>query len=110
MLFKARGVSPVFFLFSPPPMQPSRRLCDAGAVCVFAVWGTTSKRLITRRTHNAVRNKVAIVTGAATGIGQAIAIRFAQEGASVIVDYVGKPGSADDTIQKITSAAQGGGG
>lgn len=51
-----------------------------------------------------LENKVAIVTGAATGIGQAIAMRFAQEGASVIVDYVGKLGSADDTIQKIQSA------
>jgi glucose 1-dehydrogenase len=35
--------------------------------------------------------KVAIVTGAATGIGKAIAIRFAQEGAAVVIDYVGDP-------------------
>ena len=45
--------------------------------------------------------KVAIVTGAATGIGQAIATTFAREGAAVVVDYVGKPGSADDTLAKI---------
>jgi glucose 1-dehydrogenase len=38
-----------------------------------------------------LKDKVAIVTGAATGIGQAIAIRFALEGASVVVDYVGEP-------------------
>jgi NAD(P)-dependent dehydrogenase (short-subunit alcohol dehydrogenase family) len=37
------------------------------------------------------QNKVAIVTGAATGIGHAIAVRFAREGASVVVDYVGSP-------------------
>jgi glucose 1-dehydrogenase len=35
-----------------------------------------------------LKHKVAIVTGAATGIGQAIAIRFAREGASVVIDYV----------------------
>ena len=49
-------------------------------------------------------NKVAIITGAATGIGQAIAITMAREGASVVVDYVGKPGTADDTVNQIQSA------
>ncbi len=49
-------------------------------------------------------DKVAIITGAATGIGQAIAITMAREGASVVVDYVGKPGTADDTIHQIESA------
>ena len=49
-------------------------------------------------------NKVAIITGAATGIGQAIAITMAREGASVVVDYVGKPGTADDTAHQIESA------
>lgn len=48
--------------------------------------------------------KVAIVTGAATGIGQAIAVAFAAEGAAVVVDYVGKPESASETLAKITAA------
>jgi glucose 1-dehydrogenase len=47
--------------------------------------------------------KVAIVTGAATGIGQALAVRFAREGASVVVDYVGKPDAAIKTEQEISS-------
>jgi len=51
-----------------------------------------------------LENKVAIITGAATGIGQAIAITMAREGASVVVDYVGKPGTADDTVHQIESA------
>ena len=44
-----------------------------------------------------LQDKVAIVTGAATGIGQAIAIRFAREGAAVVVDYIGKPDVASKT-------------
>lgn len=50
-----------------------------------------------------LQNKVAIVTGAATGIGQAIAIRFAKEGAAVVVDYVGKPDAPSQTEHEIAS-------
>lgn len=38
--------------------------------------------------------KVAVVTGAATGIGKAIATAFARAGAGVAIDYVGKPDHA----------------
>jgi glucose 1-dehydrogenase len=48
-----------------------------------------------------LKGKVAIVTGAGTGIGQAIALAFSQSGASVVVDYVGKASVSDDTIQRI---------
>jgi glucose 1-dehydrogenase len=41
--------------------------------------------------------KVAVITGSSSGIGQAIAIRLAAEGASVVIDYVGRPQGADDT-------------
>ena len=51
-----------------------------------------------------LKDKVAIVTGAATGIGQAIAIRFAKEGASVVVDYVGKPDAPSQTEEAIKNA------
>ena len=50
-----------------------------------------------------LQNKVAIVTGAATGIGQAIAIRFAREGAAVVVDYVGKPDTPNQTESEIAA-------
>lgn len=48
-----------------------------------------------------LENKVALVTGAATGIGQAIAIRLAREGAAVVVDYHGRP--PDETTRAIES-------
>jgi glucose 1-dehydrogenase len=48
--------------------------------------------------------KVAIVTGAATGIGQAIALAYAKAGASVVVDYVGGASTPDDTLAKISAA------
>jgi glucose 1-dehydrogenase len=51
-----------------------------------------------------LQNKVAIVTGAATGIGQAIAIRFAREGAAVVVDYIGSPDTPNKTEEAIKSS------
>jgi len=51
-----------------------------------------------------LQHKVAIVTGAATGIGQAIAVAFANEGASVVVDYMGDVAPATRTLEKIQAA------
>jgi glucose 1-dehydrogenase len=50
--------------------------------------------------------KVAIITGSSSGIGQSIAIRFASESASVVINYIGQPKAADDT--KATIESQGG--
>ena len=46
-----------------------------------------------------LNNKIAIVTGAGRGIGRAVALRFAEEGAKVIVDDV------NDTIGTSTVSA-----
>ena len=47
--------------------------------------------------------KVAIITGSSSGIGQSIALRFASEGASVVVNYRGNPDGANATKANIES-------
>ncbi len=51
-----------------------------------------------------LKGKVAIVTGAGSGIGQGIARRFGCEGVKVVVDYVGAPDGAEETERAIQQA------
>lgn len=51
-----------------------------------------------------LKGKVAIVTGAGSGIGQGIAKRLGCEGAKVIVDYVGAPEGAEETERALAAA------
>ena len=48
----------------------------------------------------------ALVTGGSRGIGRAIALRLAREGATVAVGYVSQPAAAEETVAAI--AAEGG--
>ncbi len=48
--------------------------------------------------------QVVIVTGASRGIGRAIAVRFGQEGAAVVINYRGNEAAARETADAVTAA------
>ncbi len=48
-----------------------------------------------------LQGKTALVTGAATGIGRAIAILFAQAGARVVINHLGQAEAAQAVVQAI---------
>ena len=52
-----------------------------------------------------LKGKNVLVTGGSSGIGQAIAVRFAQEGANVAVNYYKGEEEADITLKQMRSAS-----
>lgn len=48
-----------------------------------------------------LENKIALVTGAAKGIGRAIALALAAEGATVVINYNGSAERAEKTVEEI---------
>jgi 3-oxoacyl-[acyl-carrier protein] reductase len=48
-----------------------------------------------------LKNKVALVTGSARGIGRAIAERFGRLGASVVINYSASDRAAQETVSEI---------
>lgn len=48
-----------------------------------------------------LKGKIAVVTGASRGIGRAIAVSLAKEGAVVIVNYHGSKKAAEETVNTI---------
>ncbi len=51
-----------------------------------------------------LHGKVAVVTGASSGIGKSIALEFGRSGASVVVNYHGHQEDAEDVVKQIADA------
>lgn len=53
-----------------------------------------------------VKGKSVLVTGGTSGIGQAIAVRFAEYGANVAINYLRQPGEAEDTERQVQACVE----
>ena len=53
-----------------------------------------------------LKGKVAVITGADSGIGRAVAIAYAREGADVLISYLNEDADAKDTARYVEQAGQ----
>ncbi len=53
-----------------------------------------------------LKNKVAIVTGGNSGIGKAIVLELARQGANVAIDYVSHPDATEELEKQIACAGR----
>ena len=48
-----------------------------------------------------LEGKAAVVTGGGRGVGRAISLTYAKEGADVVVNYVSNPKTAQEVVEEI---------
>ncbi len=53
-----------------------------------------------------LEGKVAVVTGGSRGVGRAVCLAFAREGASVVVNYATRPDAAEEVVREIEKLGQ----
>jgi NAD(P)-dependent dehydrogenase (short-subunit alcohol dehydrogenase family) len=58
------------------------------------------------RGHDRLKDRVAIVTGGDSGIGRAVALAFAREGAHVVVSYLDEHEDAEETKRVVEGAGR----
>src|SRR5919202_3040385 len=60
---------------------------------------------VRREAFAGVKGKNVLVTGGSSGIGQAIAVRFAEHGANVAINYLKQPEEARETEEQVHACA-----
>ncbi len=58
------------------------------------------------RGHERLQGKVAVITGGDSGIGRAVAIAYARDGADVLISYLNEDEDAEDTARLVRAVGR----
>lgn len=88
----------------PQPPQPEQRQAPPGATGSMAPKPDHGEH--SYKGSGRLAGKAAIITGADSGIGRAVAIAFAREGADVLVSYLQEDADAEETRHWVEQAGR----
>jgi len=66
----------------------------------------TVTELEPREAMRGIKGKNVLITGGTSGIGQAMAVRFAEHGANVAINYLRVPGEAEETHEQVDACVR----
>lgn len=92
---KGRGAQPPF------PEQQQNPPGNEGAMTPRPDYGEESYR-----GHGRLAGKVALITGGDSGIGRAVALAFAREGADLLIAYLSEDEDARETVRVVEAAGR----
>ena len=88
----------------PRPPQPQQSQSPPGSSAAMqpqSDYGETSYR-----GHSRLTGKAAVITGADSGIGRAVALAYAREGANVLISYLNEEADARESARLVESAGR----
>jgi NAD(P)-dependent dehydrogenase (short-subunit alcohol dehydrogenase family) len=88
----------------PQPPQPEQQQAPPGRTAEMAPAPDHGER--TYKGSGRLAGKAAIITGADSGIGRAVAIAFAREGADVLISYLDEHDDARETARWVEEAGR----
>lgn len=89
---------------TPPANQPAQQQEPPGTQSAMNPVPDCGEESYTG--HGRLLDKVAVITGGDSGIGRAVAIAYAREGADVVISYLNEDGDAQDTARLVREAGR----
>jgi NAD(P)-dependent dehydrogenase (short-subunit alcohol dehydrogenase family) len=102
---RVRGIEPAreLAIMSPPASAPKTQEATGNEA---AMDPPPDYGVDTYQGHGRLKGRIALITGADSGIGRAVALAFAREGADIVIGYLEMHDDAEETRRVVEASGQ----